>query len=101
MNKAFLWSDEYENVYGRHDDFNSEDEFVIAAIKEYGELTDEKCELADVKVKTCLHSNIAIEADVLIPTTLVNVNTMNWYTAKVKVIQTPHTCGQQTTWLIF
>ena len=77
MNKAFLWSDEYENVYGRHDDFISEDEFVTTAIKEYSELTGEKCELADVKLQTFLYSNIAIEADMLIPMTLMNVNIMH------------------------
>ncbi|RAI89620.1 hypothetical protein DET54_11488 [Paenibacillus pabuli] len=94
MNKAFLWSDEYENVYGRQDDFSSEDDFVTTAIKEYGELTGEKCELSDVKLQAYLHSNIAIEADMLVPMTLMNVSIMNWYTAKVIVIQTPNTCDE-------
>ncbi|MFJ2043964.1 hypothetical protein ACIOBL_10185 [Paenibacillus taichungensis] len=94
MKKTFLWSDEYENVYGRYDEFNSEDEFVTTATKEYSELTGEKCELADVKLQTFLHSNIAIEADMLVPMTLMNVNIMNWYTAKVIVIQTPYTCDE-------
>lgn len=92
--KSLFWSENGETVYGLASQFNDKEDFALHVKKNY---EDGECIVRNVKKEPCLYSEKGVQADMIIPFSLLDIVIENYYTATVLPIESKEeacTCNE-------
>ncbi|UED78094.1 hypothetical protein [Brevibacillus sp. DP1.3A] len=82
--KSLFWSEDGEKVYGLASQFKDKEDFAIHVKNNY---EDGQCIVRNIKKEPCLYSEEGIQADTIIPFSLLDIVIDNYYTATVLPIE--------------
>lgn len=81
MAKELLWSEDGSYVYGWEKDFKNTEEFINVVKYEYD---DGECDVFDIRKEHCVITEKGIEAEIVIPLRLSDIEIELFYTARVE-----------------